>query len=341
MNISIAVVEPVFTSTPYSQYPFGSFYAFYRTYHATTGNITTNLQWLNTSVKSGLKYASGWGHTLPLYEFFRSSAARSCGLFLGKNVIVISDINVTQGALFRSSGSRMFDVVVIGHEEYLTQFEYDQMRLFVATGGKLISMSANSFFVKVTYNPVTGAETLVAGHGWAFNGVTAWHSRVPPFDRNSSGWFGSSYCCSHNYHYTGGTVNSTNPIGSELREYFGGIMSAGYMSHEENAIGNFTHTSIVATFSNQSGLVVASYTHNYGRGAVFCLCVFGEDLVSYDPSTQYFLVASVESLLPRQPPPSASSPDASLFLPSIAVASALAALAIPIIFRLRKSPNLS
>jgi len=307
-RVSVAIVKPIFTSTPYSQYMYGSFYAFYKKYHASAGNITTDLNWLNTSVKSGMTFESGWGHSFPLYSFLASPAARNCGLVLGKNLLVVTDINVTQGALFNSDGSRRFDAIVIGHEEYVTQAEYDQFRLFVASGGGLIDMSANAFYARVSYNPTSMFETFVMGHGgYAFNGHTAWHTKAAPFTRNSSGWFGSFYCCFLRFKFNGAVVNGSNLIGGMLEKYFGSTVFPYYSSHEENAIGNFTQTSIVATFVRQSGLVVASYIHRYGRGAVFCLCVFGEDIVNYDPSIQLFLVASVAAsltgggVLPTQP----------------------------------------
>ena len=294
LNASVAVIKPVFTSTPYSQYPSGSFYAFYKKYTHAAGNITTNLGWLSTSVKFGMSYLNGWGHTFPLFQFLSSPSAISCGLVLGKNLAVISDINVTQGALFNPDGSRRFDAVVIGHQEYVTQAEYDQLRLFVASGGRLVAMSSNMFYARVDYAPSTLLETFVVGHGgYNFNGRTAWFGNAAPFARNSSGWLGSNYCCFHRFNYTGGVVDASNPVGSMLKQYVGGALAPAYRTHEENAVANLTRTSIVATFTRQSGLVVASYIHQYGRGAVFCLCIFGEDFIASDPSTQYFLVASL------------------------------------------------
>jgi len=331
LNIKVVVVKPIFTSTPYSQYPIGSFYAFYKKYRTVTGNITGNLDWLSTPVRSGMTFSSGWGGTYSLYHFLTSRAARSCGLVLGRNLWIITDINVTNGALFNTNGSRKFDAVIIGHQEYVTQAEYTQLRRFVASGGRLIAMSANIFYARVTYNPATGVETFAVGHRWAFNGRTAWHSKAVPFDRNSSGWFGSVYCCFHRFQYSGAVVNATDPVGSELSHYFGSPIMLDYASHEENAIGNFTRTSIVAMFIHQSGLAVASYIHRYGKGAVFCLCVFGEDIVGYNRQAQFFLVASATAPFPGSSH-QAQQPESSPPLRYVAaVALALAALAVPII----------
>ncbi len=338
-NFSVAVVKPIFTATPYSQYAYGSFYAFYKKYAGATGNITTDLGWLNTSVKSGTGYNSGWGHSLPIYDFLTSAAARSCGLVLGRNLHVVSDINVTDGALFSASGSRRFDAAVIGHQEYVTQAEYDQLRLFVASGGRLIAMSSDEFYAKVKFNATTLAETFVIGHGgYVFDGRTAWYEKPFPIPWNTSGWFGSTYCCFKRFNYSGAVVNATNPVGRELEQYFGGTVFVGYQSHEENAVSNLTDTSVVATFLRQSGVEVASYVHRYGRGAVFCLCVFGEDLIGLDRPTQLFLIASVTAALPGENPSKVQGPGPPAF-PYAAVAGALALTGVmaSIIILLRRS----
>ena len=300
LNVSVAVVKPVFTATPYSQYASGSFYAFYKKYSKAVGNITTDLQWLNTSVKSGLGYNQGWGHSDVLYDFLASAAAGRCGLVMGKNLHVISDMNVSSGDLLSPNGSRMFDAVILGHEEYVTRNEYNQLRSFVAAGGKLVAMDSNDFYAEVRYNPTSQMETFVLGHGgYAFNGRTAWYNETNPQPWNTSGWFGSTYCCFHRFSFSGGgALNKTNPLGLLLSEYFGSSLATGYVSHEENRVSNFTGTSVVATFIRVPGFTIASYVHRYGRGGVFCFCVFGDDLISYDKSTQYFLLASLVGSVP-------------------------------------------
>jgi hypothetical protein len=336
------VIKPVFTSTPYSQYAYGSFYAFYKAYRGATGNITTHLNWLNTSVMSGMQYSDGWGHTYPLYSFISSEAAKNCGLVLGQNVHIISDINVSDGGLFDSKGKRAFDAIVIGHQEYVTQAEYDQMRLFVASGGLLVAMSSNMFYGKVRYNPTTLAETFVTGHGgYAFNGHTAWYkmSMPPPWD--TGGWLGSTYCCFHRFHYAGATVNGSNPVGNLLKRYFGNTIASNYTIHEENGVSNFTGTSIIATFLKSSGVTVASYVHRFGRGAVSCFCVFGEDLLSDERSTQYFLVASLVagmSVAPGYPIESSARGSALSFAVYAGILGAVV-LAVPIMIHYRRAQN--
>ena len=176
-GLRIALIQPVLTSTPYSQYDTGSFYAFYAIearYNLVATNVTTNLNLLSTNVSSGYGYNQGWGLSYGEYQFFTSQAAVNCGLQVGKNVQVLTDMDVADGALFspQNNASR-FDVVVLPFSEYVEASEYQAYEDFVAGGGTLVMMG-HSLEYPVTYNATTSVETLVYGHNWAFNGKYAY-----------------------------------------------------------------------------------------------------------------------------------------------------------------------
>lgn len=298
----VALLQPIFTATPYSQYVSGSFYRFYQTFRNVTGNITSDLALLQTPISSGQGYDGGWGLSYPLYEFMKSASARSCGLDMGSNVSPVSDVDITQGALFSANGTRRYDAVVVGFEEYATIQEYQQLREFVASGGRLVIMSGDALEVRVNYNSTTGVETYVIGHGFAFDGMTAWKTSDNPWHSSNDDWVGSNKCCFGKYTYTGASLNLTNPLGKELAGVFGQVVFGEYSSHEEAGLTNLTQTSIIATFVNRTDLVTA-YAHRYVRGEVVCLCVFADDIISRSPSAQYFLVLAVASGDLGIPPP--------------------------------------
>src|SRR5579875_3375225 len=294
-TIKIAFIKPVFTSTPYSQYRYGSFYAFYSRFAGHRGNITKDLQLLNTSVSSGLAFNQGWGLSYGLNAFMTSQKAKNCGLEIGKNIFVLSDINLTRGDLFYENRTGAgFNVVVMGFTEYATQAEDMSLWHFVADGGTLILIGAQSFLVRIRYNQLTGMETLSLGHGWAFNGKSAWETQASPWGVNNTDWVGSNACCFHRFSYNGAILNPRNQIGSALIKALGTSLAFKYyLPHEESAVTNSTNTSIIATFLNKSGTLVASYIHLYGKGKVICLCIFGDDIIASDASAQAFLVQSI------------------------------------------------
>lgn len=339
----IALVKPVFTATPYSQYGSGSgsFYEFYQTYRNVAGNLTSNLQWLQMPVSSGEGYGNGWGLSGALYQFMKSPSAESCGLNLGTNVQVVSDINVSEGALFAPNGARRYGVAVLGFEEYATQSEYQQLKHFVASGGRLVIMGSDALMVRVNFIAATGIETYVIGHGFAFNGVTAWTTKVNPWRASNTDWVGSDLCCFYKYKYKGASLNLSNPLGKDLAAAFGPVAFKEYSSHEESGLTNLTGTSIVGTFINSTDLV-AAYSHQYVKGDVVCICVFATDIISSSPSVQYFLVLAVASAsLGVSPPHNCCNGTPYLlsgeYVGGAAIAAVLAVTAGYLLFRRRRS----
>lgn len=51
------------------------------------------------------------------------------------NITVLADANVDSGSLFMKNGTNAYDVLILGHQEYVTQQEYDNLKRFVADVG--------------------------------------------------------------------------------------------------------------------------------------------------------------------------------------------------------------
>ena len=304
-RLRIALIQPLLTATPYSQYDNGSFYAFYAKEAGVTTNVTTDLDLLSTNVSSGSGFRQGWGLSHGMYVFFNSLTAASCGLQIGKNVQILTDMEVADGALFDpQSHSSRFDVVVLPFSEYVEASEYLAYEDFVAGGGTLIMM-AHSLEYPVTYNATTNLETFVYGHAWAFNGKYAYpiacgstSDASCPWAKNSTDWIGSNSClanCSRAVKYliAGSAVNVGNPIGRPLSAEFGGTVFKSYVSHEEDVVTNMSGTSIVSVFVNGSTNLIASYTHHFRKGTVVNFGFFGDDIIQTDLSAKYFLLLGI------------------------------------------------
>ena len=310
-NLRVALIKPVLTTTPYSKVTNGSFYAFYAKEKGVTTNVTTDLNLLSTNVSSGYRYNQGWGLSYGEYQFFTSQAAVNCGLQVGKNVQILTDMDVANGALFDSQNASRFDVVVLPFSEYVEASEYIAYENFVAGGGTLLMM-AHSLEYPVTYNATTHVETFVYGHGWAFNGKYAYPIACGaitdascPWAKNSTDWIGSTSClsCSRTYRLyrngwafvgnNGSVVNTGSPIGKAISKEFGGKIFRSYVSHEENTITNMSGTSIVSVLLNASTNLIASYTRQFGKGTVVNFGLFGDDIIRTDPSAQYFMLLGV------------------------------------------------
>ena len=72
------------------------------------------------------------------------------------------------GFMFTKNGSNAFDLIILGHQEYVTQKEYDNLKRFVANGGTMLILDGNVFYAEVKYDHVKDIVSLVK-HYWAFN----------------------------------------------------------------------------------------------------------------------------------------------------------------------------
>lgn len=77
------------------------------------------------------------------------------------NISVITDADVDKGLIFTKSSNlenfsnnnnNAYDVIILGHQEYVTQKEYDNLRKFVANGGTMIILDGNVFYAEVRYD---------------------------------------------------------------------------------------------------------------------------------------------------------------------------------------------
>ena len=307
-GLRVAIVKPVFSATAYSA-SFGgpdSFYQFYSKHGNDPQNVTTDLNLLNVSI------VDGWGWSGDLSKYISSYVGDyGLGSIAARSFTILSDIDVTEGGLFNQNGSNSrFDVVVLGFTEYVTAEEYYSYQRFVASGGRLVMMDASSFVAEVKYYPQTNHLSLVRGHGWGFNGKTAWHDVWYRWKSENANWVGSNQCCSTQSNnapcnawwpwqrkYNGAQVVGNYPISSVLKEKFGPVVFQCYMGHEENGVTNMTDTTILALWqaSNPSPQnTIAAYLHRYVNGTVVDIGIMSSDVVNPDESIQFFLISSIE-----------------------------------------------
>jgi len=291
----IAVVRSVFTTTPYSSHSYASFYSFYNLANQSgvSSCTTANLNMLNTSV------VDTWGRWgAGLQQFVNQSIAH--GYFSNRTTHVLTDIQVDGGALFSSSGQRNFDVVIIGFSEYVTAREYSYYKHFVATGGKLIVLSASSFVAEVAYNPHTNTERLVRGHGWSFDGTTACRGTFYRWYSNNTNWIGGNQCCFYTsgYRIHGAIFNTSNPESRVMREAFGKTMFTTYVSHEDGSMTNSTGSSTIAYWNvtnphTHDERTIRIFSHSYKHGTVLYTGIFGNDMIGSSGRLQFLVYSSI------------------------------------------------
>jgi hypothetical protein len=112
----------------------------------------------------------------------------------------------------------------------------------------MVILDGNIFYAEVKYDINTHTVTLVKGHGWAFNGRSAWKSIAERWKDETSQWAGSNYLC-----YRCGITFDNDPFE--------------YKHHEEQYITNpkdvilFNYGASMPRHNNKPSLVLSSSSH--------------------------------------------------------------------------------
>ena len=109
------------------------------------------------------------------------------------NLTFINDQELHAGKIFYPNGSNSVDVLILVHEEYITQEGYDNLKKFVSQGGTIIFMESNVLTVEVRYNPAKDTITLVKGHEFEFDGKVARRSVEERWLNETADWMGSNF----------------------------------------------------------------------------------------------------------------------------------------------------
>lgn len=255
----IVLVKPSFTDAAYHN----AFYKFYRMYENVTvnTNITSNLDLLTSKLSSDQE-----GSISNVYAML-NLVQNLKWITNNSDITILSDQDVDSKLIFNKNGSNLYDIVVLGHQEYVTEDEYDSLKKFVSNGGTMILLDGNALYVQVKYDKNTNEITLVKGHGWAFNGKSAWKSVDERWENETSQWVGSNYLCA---------ICHISYLDNPFR----------YVHHEENYITNPTDIILLKyPFTDpvdnlSKNIVIATYEHNYNKGKVIALGLYTDDIIS-------------------------------------------------------------
>lgn len=266
-NSRIALVKPTFTDAAYHR----SFYEFYRMYDQVPidANVTSNLTLLSSKISTNQEGAIS--NVFAMLDLVKNLK----WLTNDSNITILSDQDFDSKSIFDKNGSNLYDVIILGHQEYVTQEEYNGLKEFVSNGGTIILLDGNVFYAQVKYDSNTNLITLVKGHGWAFNGKSAWKSVDERWKNETSKWIGSNYLCAI-CHIS--YVN--NPFG--------------YIHHEEQYVTNPKDIILLSyPFANldpniSKKMVVATYELNYNKGKVIALGLYSDDIINNGVFDRFF-----------------------------------------------------
>jgi hypothetical protein len=266
----VALIKNKFT---YAAYQNGSFYNFYdmhspemfdRIDDDLNTTITENLNLLkNRPIPSGPFpfYLHPTYKDEPYIEYYNLIH----DLLKNNNSTVsnLTDMDVDQGRIFSENGSNVFDLLIMFHNEYISQPEYDNLKKFVENGGTILFTEGNVLYAEVDYDPDNETITLVKGHNWEFNGTVAKNS-VPErwLDENRE-WMGSNFLIVPSYDHLPFRFNPFNYNHTEEQ----------YVTNPNAKILlNYEAYNLPDKYINAT---VATYEMQYGKGKVVHLGLWG------------------------------------------------------------------
>jgi hypothetical protein len=266
----IALVEPTFTTAAYDN----AFYMFYNLYNNITtdvkkniteytdllSNVVPNRTLTRSDVSSSPISQASYESAMYVYSHLKSLAPRS-------NISILTDVDVDDGSIFANDNrTNAYDTLVLGHQEYVTQNEYSNLKRFVANGGTIFLLDSNIFFAEVKYDKTSKIMTLAKGHYWGYNGKSAWREAGERWQNETSGWIGSNYFSAKEIMF------ANNPFS--------------YAHHEEQYLTNpndiilLNYNGTVPNYKKQPKPIFASYQLEYGKGRVIALGIYSDDIIT-------------------------------------------------------------
>ena len=267
IHSKIALIKPIFTDAAYNN----KFYNFYKKYANVSPkkNITTDLNLLNSKItghQSGtVANVFAMLQLIKVIKWINNDTQTN----------VLSDLDVDKGSLFDKNNRNVYDIIILGHQEYVTQKEYDNFKQFVSNGGIIILLDGNVFYAEVRYFDNNNTISLVKGHGWAYNGKTAWKSVNERWKDETKDWVGSNYFC-----YMCVKIFKDNPFG--------------YIPHEEQYVSNpkdiilLNYNPLAVQNTINKNITIATYELNYGKGIIIAIGIYSDDIIQNKKFDRFF-----------------------------------------------------
>jgi hypothetical protein len=256
---AVAFVEPSFTAAAYN---LDGFYEFYDKYQDVDFGeaITDDLNLMTADIPAE-----------PDRLYFEPILQR-VKAFVSPDVemTIIGDTDVNDGFIFRNDGTNAYEALILLHNEYVTQQEYDNLKRYVSNGGRIIFLDGNLFYGEVSYDRTYCTATLVKGHDWEFDGKEVKRSVSERYFDENKEFLGSNYM-----------INSLwDPISFSNNPF-------NYTHFEQNYVTNpnvkILHDYGLTIGDNYEGeswhrnATIATYELNYGKGKNVVLGIYAQN----------------------------------------------------------------
>ena len=288
----IAFVRPSFTEAAYSDHGFYTFYYKYK-FPPFGKKITTDLDMFTVKTQvsvperqneTGLRHLSNLTALVPsdpdVQKFWMPFVDHVKKAVPSAIVTVMRDEDVNDGHIFSNDKNKTnaYDILLLFHNEYLTQDEYNNLKQFVSKGGTIVFIDSNIFYAQVRYDKDNRTVTLVKGHNWQFDGKTASRSVSERWYNETKEWVGGNFLENDIHDNITFTNNPFN-----------------YTHFEEQFVNNPKAKIIIdygikfpKGWSGTTESTVATFSLNYGKGKVIMIGLSGVQLAANEKFLNFF-----------------------------------------------------
>jgi hypothetical protein len=206
-------------------------------------------------------------------------------------VTVMRDEDVHDGHIFYGDNkTNAYDVLILFHNEYVTQAEYDNFRQFVQNGGTIVFIDPNIFFAEVRYDRVNDTITLIR-HDWKFDGKSTRSGVQERWYNETKHWVGSNILIrdtQSDLTFTNNPFNYThfeerfvnNPKDKILIDYG--------LKFPEDYVEAYSKNNYHRVDKKLEDMVVATYDLEYGKGKVIVFGLTGQLLAENQEFMKFF-----------------------------------------------------
>ena len=267
-EVKIAAVKPSFTAAAYLHDPpaFYDFYDKHKQERAERRNVTVDLNYLTSKIPDKTPYYHP--------EIFKDLPMHIKKILPDSEISIINDTDVHNGNIFKNKNSghdiNLYDILLLGTNEYVTQQEYNNLKKFVSNGGTLMVLTGGVLYAEVRYDKATDSVTLVKGHGWNFDGKVAHAGLRERWENETRHWMGSNLY-DHYYYEKDYNILYNNPFNFTGRD----------LGEEQYYDKTNPNIKILVNY-NSSDLryPIATYELNYGKGKSIVFGLAAEDIIS-------------------------------------------------------------
>jgi len=312
----ISFVRPTFTEAAYQEHGFYRFYFKYG-FPPIGKNITTDLDMLTVKTprsvaefldENNLRSLTNVTALIPLngtelhdvsYDFF-PNPQKFWTPFINhvkkvapnSTLTVMRDEDVHDGhILYGDNKTNAYDILILFHNEYVTQSEYDNLRQFVKNGGSIVFIDANVFYAEVSYDRDNHTITLVKGHSWQFDGKTAKRSPSERWYNETKEWVGGNFLVNDietNIIFTNNLFNYTHFEEQYVNNPNVKIINDYGIKFPNDYIKVYSVKSELPIDKKLEDVIVATYALEYGKGNVIVSGLTGRLLADNQQFMNFF-----------------------------------------------------